>query len=76
MATYFQVIDGENYDTVSGIATDADVDFEIAECFAEDAGLVHNEGWITTHCNADCDLLCERHPAGRLSRNDYVNYGI
>lgn len=61
---------------IIGLMDDAEIDdYEIAEAFAEDAGLISAEGFITTHCTPDCDLICERHPAGRLSRNDYINYG-
>ena len=67
-------ITDEVYSTVAGLADDAEVDFEIAEMFAEDAGLIHNEGWITTYCNESCDLLCERHDR-RLTRRDYLDYG-
>lgn len=78
---YLLSVDG-NYDhesanVIANLAFDAGVDVEIAECFAEDAGIAFGGGFITTHCTPACDnLLCDRHPAGPLSRTDYLAYGL
>ena len=45
-ANYF-LNGAEDCEIVANLAVDAQVDPEVAACFAEDAGMLVNDGWVT-----------------------------